>query len=875
VRLVWAVSFEGRNLHCARPVLEALVDLGDLAEVTTADRREAADRLVGLLPELADHHCGLGRRGGFGERMREGTLWGHVAEHVALELLWQAGERVRYGKTRLAQPPAVYRLVVEQETPGLGRPALRMAIAGIDALLAGHAFDPAVAVRRLAAERAARQPGPSTRALLEAAQQRDIPVRHLGGSLYEFGQGKHLRRLWASLSDSDGAVAVDIAQDKALTRSLLAEAGIPVPAGRCVARADEAVAAFRSLGPPVVVKPVRGRQGCGVRTCLRNPAAVRRAFATAQAEGGRVMVERQASGAAVRVLVVGGRAVAASVRHPPEVVGDGAHSVRDLAEALNAEPGRGEGHAAPLTRVDPRDPEVVSHLRDQGLDLDSVPPPGRRVELRRSANMSTGATAEDVTDRIHPALARLAERAAAKVGLAVAGVDMVVPDLAAAACEVLEVNAAPGLRMHLWPTRGDARPVARAIVDALVSGSGRVPVVAITGTNGKTTTARLVAHLLRGAGFTVGLATTDGVEVAGERLKVGDCAGPRSAAAVLGDPRVEAAVLECARGGLRRRGLGFDRCQVSCVLNVAADHLGQDGIDSLDDLAHLKALVVEATASDGQAVLNADDPRVRAMACLTSAEKVWFSAGAGHSAAPLSRRAVLERAGHLVYRDGGREHRLLAVSRVPIAFGGAARPMVANALAAAAVALSLGLTAETVAEGLSTFDGGARSNPGRMNLWRAGAARILLDYAHNAPAVSALFATARALCSGRLLGVVCAPGDRRDEDIMALGAAAGRGLDRLWIKEDADLRGRRPGEVADLIARGAVEAGAAPAVVGAEADAVARALAEAKAGDLVILLYETYDAVCALLRGLGAVPEPVGAGAGSRPAASAAKSPRV
>lgn len=863
VKVVSVKSFCGRNVHVARPAVEAVVDLEHDGDVVTSAKPAFTQALLDHLPGLVDHHCGLGRQGGFVQRLLSGTLLGHVAEHVALELQYRVGEPVRYGKTRYMASPALYRVVIEQTDVELGEDALRLAVDLVNDFWRHETAGVAGALKALMAVRGQRSLGPSTQAIAQAARSRGIPVRRIDGSLLVLGQGSCARSVWASLTDDENAVAVDLAQDKPMAKRRLAQMGIPVPEGRVVDSAAAAVAAFAEFRAAAVVKPASGRQGDGVHVGLGTAEEVRDAY-EAVARKDRVLVERRVPGVCVRVLVVGARTVAAAVRHVPEVVGDGKRTIRELVGCLNAEPGRGEGHADRLSRIRLDHVGVRLALSSQGLGVDSVVALGRRVRLLNSANLSTGAIAEDVTDILHPDVARLAERAAKAIGLSVAGVDVMVSHpalpLSQTEASVLEVNAAPGLRMHLFPGQGTPRPVAQAIVDHLIPppSTARIPVVAITGTNGKTTTARLVAHLLRQAGYRVGLAATDGVYVDGTLVMPGDTTGPRSAETVLSDRRVEAAVLECARGGLRRQGLGFDGCQVSCVLNVGADHLGQDGVETLDDLAHVKSIVVEATLADGAAVLNADDARVRTMAARTAAEKVFFSRDPGSAGLfwPMSRRAVVERGGFVVYRDGARERRLVSIRQLPLAFGGASLPMVENALAGAAIGLALGLDPEQVAESLTKFAGDDRSNPGRMNFWSVGGCRLLLDYGHNPPALVGLLNTARNLCQGRLLGVICSPGDRRDRDIRALGEVAGRGFDRVWIKEDEDLRGRRPGEAAALLDQGVrIARGRVPAVIASsEPEAVRAALSAARPADLVILLYESYGRTTALLRSLGAVP---------------------
>lgn len=852
MRICSQISFDGPNVHCRRPVLECLVDLEDLDEILTSQFPALPSRLLQALPGLEDHHCGLGRAGGFAERLHEGTLFGHVLEHVAIEFVHVAGEPVRYGKTRATKDRGVYRVVVEQDTPELAQAALREGLDLIERLRRGLDVDVASAHARLAEVARAYGLGPSTRAIAEAARAQGVPVRRLGvGSFLQLGHGRKMRRIEATIGAATAAVAVDSAQDKELTRRLLELAGLPVPPGVVVRDAEAAGAAWAALGAPLAVKPRMGHQGQGVTLGVDGAPAMREAYQRAARYGPDVLCERHVAGLPVRVLVVGDAAVAAAVRHPARVVGDGVRTVRELVAVENMRPERGAGHERPLTRIR-LDETAEQALAFCGLAADSVPEAGRVVLLRLSANLSTGGTAEDVTDRLHPDNARLAVRAARAVGLDVAGVDMILPvperSYRQGGGALLEVNASPGLRMHIYPSVGRSRSVAQAIVTHMFGeGDGRIPIAAITGTNGKTTVARLVAHIVALTGRTVGLTTTDGIRIGDEEVARGDDAGPRSARIVLSDPRVDVAVLECARGGMRRRGLGFDRCSVGAVLNVASDHLGQDGIDDLDALAHLKALIVDCVDERGVAVLNARDARVRAMAARASGRAMLFSARPDDRHVERHVRAggeaVTVAEGWLVALRGRESERLIPLRRLAFAFGGVSQAMVENACGAAAVALGLGVEAVGVARGLLTFAGGPRDNPGRMNLLSVRGVRVLLDYGHNAPAVAEAAALGRRLTAGRLIGVVCSPGDRRDVDIERLGETAGRRFDHVWIKEDRDRRGRAPGEVAALLRQGALAAGmGAPAVeiAPSEEAAVAAAMAEARVGDLVVFFYESY-----------------------------------
>ncbi|MCL6451939.1 MAG: cyanophycin synthetase [Acetobacteraceae bacterium] len=881
MRLVDVRSFDGPNVYCHRPVVRMTLSLGEHTRRTTRDFPGFASELLRLLPGLESHHCSLGQPGGFVQRLEEGTRLGHVVEHVALELQSAVGLKVAYGKTRRLDPGGrgLYEVVFETLVGEAGGAAGRAAVNLVDGLARGERVDELVsqALTELGRILSTLSLGPSTAALVEAARARGIPVLRLGpGSLLQLGYGRHRRRLWATLTDRTSCLAADLAKDKVLSKLMLSRAGIPVPEGGVASTVREALDIAARLGGAVAVKPYNGNQGKGVSLNLSRPEDVRAAFELAASYSDRVVVERYIPGRHYRVLVVGDRAVAASERIPARVVGDGRASVRELVDRTNRDPLRGEGHERPLTRIR-IDALVLMVLARQNLTLDYVPAPGEVVYLRQNANLSTGGTAADATAEMHPQNARLAVSAARVVGLDVAGIDLVAPSLSepvrAGQGAVIEVNACPGIRMHHYPSKGQPRDAAGAIVDHLfpTGTESRVPVVAVTGTNGKTTTVRLIAHILAGCGLAVGASTTDGVYLRGERVVEGDQAGWEGARRVLEDPEVEAAVLEVARGGLLRSGLAFDRCDVGVALNVAPDHLGQSGVEDLDDLAWVKSLVVEAVAAEGAAVLNADDPRVAAMAARTRARPVFFSLnpenpvvlehlGRGGTAFTLSRE------GNLVALGPQAPWVLIAADAVPLSFGGRCRENLQNALAAAAAALALGIPPEAVARGLQTFLPDHRFNPGRFNLVRVGETEVMVDYGHNPEAIAGAARLARRLCpSGRLVGVVGVPGDRRDDTIRAAGRAAGRGFDWVVVREDRDRRGRRPGEVARLLAQGAMEAGLSPArlrVVLEEEVAVPYALGLTGRDGLAVVFFEDYGAVTEVLARArrSAEAPPLGAG---------------
>ncbi len=858
-------AFEGRNIHSHYPAVEMLLDLGDLDGRKTRDLEDFSERLLAALPGLAQHHCSLGRPGGFIERVREGTYLGHVVEHVALELQTQAGLGMVYGKTRQTEQPGVYRIVFEYRAREAGLEAARRAVEVTSRLVAGERPDVAAAVTAIKGTAARTELGPSTAAIAEAARRRGIPVTRIGPeSLLQLGYGCRQKRVRATITANTGCVGVDIAGDKSLAKLILDRAGVPVPPGTVVSTEEEAAEAARAIAEPTVVKPRDGNQGRGVSLNLTTEEQVRAAFRAARAHGEEVIVEQHVTGRHYRLLIVDGRLEAAAERMPARVVGDGEHTVAELIDLVNADPNRGDEHEKPLTKIKVDDVVAIT-LAKQGLSLAARPPAGQVVNLREGANLSTGGTARDVTDEVHPDFAALAMRVAAIVGLDVAGIDLVTPDIAAPfdpeKTAVIEVNAAPGIRMHLYPSEGRPRPVAEAIVRSMFppGEDGRIPVLAVTGTNGKTTVCRLIARILREQGKKVGLATTDGIWIDGRRVVDGDTSGPWSAGVVLSDPAVEAAVLETARGGIIRGGLAFDHCDVAVVTNISSDHLGQDGVETLEDLADVKALLVEAVPRDGFAVLNADDHYVVELAYRTDGEIIYF--GLQDDNLVVRRhlngrgRAVLLRKGQVVLAHGGSEVRLGSIREFPLTLGGRAVHNVQNLLAATAAGWAAGADPGVLVQALRAFSHTPDCNPGRFNLYEVGDLRLVIDYGHNPAAFQNTLRAVRALSPGRLIGVIAAPGDRRDENLRELGRVAGRGFTRLFIKEDHDKRGRRPGEVAELLLRGAIEGGAPPegvTVILDEEEAVLTACRGTQGGDVVVVFYEKYEPIAALARRVAA-----------------------
>jgi len=856
MRVLSLQALPGANIYSHRPVLRVRLALGEYDNISTGDLGDFGDRLLAALPGLGEHCCSRGYPGGFRERLAEGTYLAHVYEHVVIELQCRAGYEVSFGKARAAGRPGLYEVVVGYRAKAAAVAAALAAEELLAALLAGGFPDAAAAVARIRAAGEENALGPSTAAIAAAAERRGIPVTRVGDEdLLILGYGCRQQRVWATITGRTAALAVDLAGDKELTKTILADGGVPVPYGIVVESAAEAARAAGTIGGPVAVKPVSGNQGKGVTLNITAAAELDRAFAIAAGFDRRVLVEEYIRGRQYRLCIVNGKMVAAAERIPACVTGDGLCSVEELVAAVNSDPLRGEGHEKPLTKIK-IDQVAVTVLARQGLTPRSVPRRGATVFIRENANLSTGGTAADVTDNVHPDNAMLAERAAILLGLDVAGVDMVADDIGRSILggqgAVIEVNAAPGIRMHHHPASGKARDVAAAIVDYLfpAGGDGRIPVVAITGTNGKTTVSRMIGHVLQLAGYGVGMTTTDGIFIDNRRIVAGDTTGPASARTVLTDQRVQVAVLETARGGMMRGGLGFDACDVGVVTNISEDHFGQDGIEDIDDLVYIKSLLLEMVRPGGFALLNADDPNMPALRPRAAGQIVYFSTEPDNIVIrrhlSIGGKAFFVKDG-AIYAACGRVGRgIVKVKDVPVTFGGIAQHNVQNAVIAAAACYCLKVPVNYIRRGLAGFD----QNPGRLNLIAVGDFRVCVDYGHNPAGYQALLNTVKRLDAARLVGVIAAPGDRRDDVIINIGRIAGRGFDFLYIKEDCDLRGRKAGETAGLLRQGALEGGIAPekvVTVLAEDAAVRSALTAALPGDLVVVFYEKYDAVMAVI----------------------------
>ena len=836
-------ALRGPNLWSRRTAIEAIVLCSD-AERSAADLPGFEARLRARFPAISFLH----------PHDQEPTFsLAHVLEAAAFGLQAQAGCPVSFSRTVETVEHGTYQVVVEYTEEAVGRLAFELAQVLCQSALDDLPFQLEAALAQLTELDEDVRLGPSTGSIVQAALRRGIPFRRLTeGSMVQFGWGSRQHRIQAAETDRTNAIGESVAQDKDLTKFLLATAGVPVPAGRSVNHADDAWAAAQEIGTPVVVKPRDGNQGKGVAVNITRRDEVLTAYAAAREISDDVIVERYLPGHDYRLLVVGDKLVAAARRTPPQITGDGVHTIAELVDQINHDPLRGSGHATSLTRIR-LDDIARATLARRAMSVESIPAKGVRVVLRNNANLSTGGTATDVTDDVHPDMAARAVEAARMVGLDICGVDVVCENVMMPLEEqgggIVEVNAAPGLRMHIQPSFGTGRDVGEAIIGSMydTGDDGRIPVVAVSGTNGKTTTARLIADILKHNRWRVGLTSTDGVYVQERRIDSGDCSGPRSARNVLLHPDVDAAVFETARGGILREGLGFDRCDVAVITNIGVgDHLGLSYITTVEDLAVVKRVIVQNVASSGAAVLNAADPLVANMARDCPGSVTFFALDCDH---PLiaAHRAKGQR---VVYRDGdaivacenGQKH-AISLSQIPLTANGSIDFQIENAMAAMAAAWNLGIDWQVIHAALAGFVSDAATAPGRFNRFDYHGATLIADYGHNPDAILALTQAIEKMPARRRTVVISGAGDRRDVDIRRQTEILGAAFDHVVLYEDQCQRGRADGEVVALLHQGLAGAARTSLVheVHGELAAIDLALESLEPGDLCLILIDQVE----------------------------------
>lgn len=829
------------------------LDIAEFEDKPTDKIEGFYGRMNEVMPSLLTHGCSYSEEGGFLRRVQEGTWAGHVIEHFALELQTLAGMDTGYGRTRETGVRGIYNVVFSYVEEEVGRFAAKEAVrffldlAG-DVPTENLKLRLASDVQRMREIREEVRFGPSTGSIVEEAMSRNIPYIRLNDqSLVQLGYGVHQKRIQATTTANTNMIAVDIAGNKHATKTLLGDMGVPVPKGYRIRDEEELESTLERVGFPVVIKPLDGNHGKGATVGVKTIEEARVAWDKAKEYSRWVIVEKLLVGADFRALVVNNRLIAVAERVPAHVVGDGKLTVEQLIHETNSDSRRGYGHENVLTQID-IDNQTMRCIHKAGYELDSVLPSGEMLHLKTTANISTGGTAIDRTDEVHPENVFLFERIARIIGLDVAGIDVIAPNVSEPLGDtgggIIEVNAAPGFRMHLAPSEGIGRNVAEHVVDMLFppGAPARIPIFSITGTNGKTTTTRLIAHILKGSGRTVGYTTTDGTYIANQQIVRGDNTGPVSAQLVLKDPTVDVAVLETARGGIIRAGLGFDHCDVGVVLNIAADHLGLKDINTLEDLARVKSVVPRAVGKKGFAVLNAEDPLVYRMKELVDGKVVCFSMDENNPnivrRAERGRVSCVYENGYVTILKGKWKVRVEKAVNMPLTYGGRAEFMIQNVLAATLACFVHGISIEDIRVGLTTFNAGTAQTPGRLNFVEVGNATVLMDYAHNPAGFRGLTQFVNRLPNKYRTVILTVPGDRRDDDIREMGEIAGENFDRIVIRSGHYLRGRDAGEVAKLLQEGIAKAGREQQVrvIPDSRDSIQHAIKYARKGELIVTL---------------------------------------
>lgn len=824
-----------------------LLDLEDMEQKPTNLISSFLDRMSALMPSLYEHRCSEGVQGGFYIRVKDGTWMGHVIEHIALELQTLAGMDTGFGRTRETSVPGVYHVVFSYQEAKAGTYTAKAAVKIAQALADDVPYSLDQDIQNLREIREQERLGPSTGSIVDEAIRRKIPYIRLNRhSLVQLGYGMNQQRVKATIASTTSSIAVEVACDKEETKNLLEASEIPVPRGRIVYNESELKDAIDKIGYPIVTKPVNGNHGRGATTNIRNWEDAANGLDAAKKISSAVICEKFITGRDFRVLVVNYKFVAAALRTPAAVMGDGIHTVQELIDIVNSDPRRGYGHEKTLTAIKV-DHFTMDMLKKKDITLDTVIPKGMELWLKPTANLSTGGTASDVTDYVHPTNVFLCERIARVIGLDICGIDIMAEDLSTPITEnggsVLEVNAAPGFRMHLDPTYGLPRNVAEPVIDMLYppGSNARIPIVAISGTNGKTTTTRLIAHIVKQSGYKVGYTTSDGVYIQNQLMRKGDCTGPVSAEFVLRDPTVNYAVLECARGGILRAGLGFHNCDVAVVTNVAADHLDLDGIDTLEKLAQVKAVAAHTVFPKGFAILNADDDHVYAIHSSLKCNVAYFSLNENSSrikkhCAKGGIAGILEN-GYVTILKGTWKIRVEKVTNIPLTFSGMAEFNIANVLAATLAAYVQNFKTEDIRQALQTFVPSPALTPGRMNMFHFHDFVAILDFAHNPHGFQAIGKYLSKVNATVKVGIIAGTGDRRDEDIIGLGAEAAKIFDELIIRQDRSFRGRPGQEIIDLVTKGihSIDESKKITVIENEAEAIEHAFKNAVKDSLILI----------------------------------------
>lgn len=849
MKIISINAMKGPNYWSVRrhKLIVMVLDLEEMEALPSNKMDGFKDRLQAMFPSMYEHRCSVGTPGGFFQRVEEGTWMGHIIEHIALEIQTLAGMDVGFGRTRGYGEPGVYNVVFAYMEEKVGRFAAERAVRICESLIKGETYDLTDDIQQMREMREDERLGPSTGSIVEEAISRGIPwIRLNKYSLCQLGYGANQKRIQATVTSETSSIGVELACNKEDTKFLLEQAEVEVPRGDIIRKESSLAEACRYVGYPLVIKPVDGNHGRGITVNINNYEDALIGFRAAKQVSSAVIVEKYITGEDYRLLVINNVLVAAALRTPAHVVGDGESTVQELIDEVNKDPRRGYGHENVLTQITVND-LTKTIIKDAGYTLDSVLEKDERLILKDTANLSTGGTAEDVTDILHPANVSMAERISKIIDLDICGIDIMTTDISKPLSEtggaVLEVNAGPGFRMHLAPTKGLPRNVAGHVIDKLFPNgqTGRIPIVAITGTNGKTTTSRLIAHIAKMNGYRVGYTTSDGVYIQNRLLMAGDCTGPASAEFVLKDPTVNFAVLECARGGLLRAGLGFKKCDIGIVTNVSADHLGLKGIHTIEQLARVKGVIPETVLPDGYAILNADDDLVYDMRRSVDCKVALFSMDENNPRIKALQRiggitAIYEN-GYVTICRGEWKMRVMKAEDIPLTYGGKAKFMIQNVLPAILTANIRGISIEDMKAALETFIPSAAQTPGRLNLFEFKDFRILLDYAHNPAGMRALQKFVEELDATVKVGIIAGIGDRREEDNNEMGSIAAEMFDEIIIRQDKNLRGKSEEQLIKMLHDGIISQhpNKKTTIIPSEKEAIIHAVKNAVKDSLIVL----------------------------------------
>ncbi|MGO5065691.1 MULTISPECIES: cyanophycin synthetase [unclassified Clostridium] len=842
--------FEGRNIYSHKKCIRMDVDLEGYSNTSSKEIDGFNETLLNYVPELKEHCCCIGRKGGFVERLYEGTYLSHICEHVIIALQNRIGIDVSYGKAREIEDEKYY-IIYQYKYKNMAIECGKIAVDLINNIISGKKYNVKTKIKDLKYLLKSEELGPSTFSIIEEAKKRNIPITKIGEeSMFQLGYGIKGKIIEATICNSTSAVSVDIACDKLLSKNILMDQCIPVAEGYKVNNYIDLLFKAERIGYPVVLKPRFGNQGKGVIVNIKNQKELVNAYRIINNKFQNIMIEKYINGKDYRACVVDGKVVAVAQRIPPYIIGNGKSTIYELIKELNRDERRGDGHEKPLTKVK-IDKELKNNINKVGYTLGHILPKGDKLELRHNANLSTGGVAVDCTDLICNETKEVCERVAKAIGIDICGIDICCEDISKPLNDnegIMEVNAAPGIRMHQYPYKGESRNVAKAIVDMMFKeDNGNIPIISITGTNGKTTTTRLIAHTLSLSGKKVGMTTTGGIYVNNKCIDKGDTTGYYSARTVLTNKEVEVAVLELARGGLIKAGLPYDLADVGIITNVTEDHLGLGGINTLEDMGYVKALVGEAVKKDGYVVINADDEASINIIDRMKSRIVLFTKNKNN---PIISQ-YLNNENLVLYLDEdtiylqklNQNEAIINVNKVPITLRGKLTYNVENIMAAMAALIALGVDINTIRQGLESFSN-EEQNPGRFNVYDVHGTNVILDYGHNIDGYKVVLESVKKMNNKRIIGVVGVPGDRTDSSTLKIGNICGENFDYIYIKEDRDKRGRKNGEIADLLKKGVLETGfknSNISIVLDEEEALKKAIDFSEPGDLVIMFFEEFE----------------------------------